>query len=151
MALNDHSVDLEEVEGLIRSGGTSEVGSGNCHRSANSSYCNKVFEPQNRKRWMTIAFISFLLLLIVAANTGRDSSDGGKIVKQDSSMQVIDFADPDPPTAAPDGEIVITEPQVMQWAIKPGAAFQLFGFDLLADLWLAWGFQENCMYSPVHY
>ena len=130
MALNDHSVDLEEVEGLIRSGGTSEVGSGNCHRSANSSYCNKVFEPQNRKRWMTIAFISFLLLLIVAANTGRDSSDGGKIVKQDSSMQVIDFADPDPPTAAPDGEIVITEPQVMQWAIKPGAAFQLFGFSV---------------------
>ena len=130
MALNDHSVDLKEVEGLIRSGGTSEVGSGNCHRSANSSYCNKVFEPQNRKRWMTIAFISFLLLLIVAANTGRDSSDGGKIVKQESSMQVIDFADPDPPTAAPDGEIVITEPQVMQWAIKPGAAFQLFGFSV---------------------
>jgi len=35
------------------------------------------------------------------------------------------------------------------WVIKREAAFQPFDFDLLADLWLAWGFQVNFMYDPV--
>ena len=77
MVLNDHSLDSEEVEGLIRSGGASpRVGSGNdnSQRTANSSYydqvTDRVFELINRKRWMTMAFLSFLVLLIVAANTG---------------------------------------------------------------------------------
>jgi hypothetical protein len=36
------------------------------------------------------------------------------------------------------------------WLIKRGASFQPFDFDLLADLWLAWGFQVNFMYDSVH-
>ena len=134
MVLNDHSLDLEEVEGLIRSGGKSGVGSGtgaSSRRTANSSYCDQVmdrlFEPKNRKRWMTMAFLTFLFLLIVAANTGTSATGSeSKIVKQGASNnQVIDFIDPNSPTAAPDNndrqqQIVITEPnkepQVMEHA-----------------------------------
>jgi hypothetical protein len=35
------------------------------------------------------------------------------------------------------------------WVIKREAAFQPFIFDLLADLWLAWGDQVSFMYDPV--
>ena len=44
-------------------------------KTANSIYCDQVmnrgvFDLTNRKRWMTMAFLSFLVLLMVAANTG---------------------------------------------------------------------------------
>ena len=77
MVLKDHLLDSEEVEGLIlRSGGASGVGSGNgnSQRTANSIYCDqvmdRVFDLTNRKRWMTMAYLSVLVLLMVAANTG---------------------------------------------------------------------------------
>jgi len=36
------------------------------------------------------------------------------------------------------------------WLIKRGCIFQNWDLDMLADVWLAWGFQINFMYSPVH-
>jgi len=36
------------------------------------------------------------------------------------------------------------------WLIKRGCMFQNWDLEMLADIWLAWGFQINFMYSAVH-
>ena len=36
------------------------------------------------------------------------------------------------------------------WFIKHGAAFHTYDLALVDDVWLAWGFQVNFMYNPVH-
>jgi hypothetical protein len=90
--------DLQEIEGLIRSGGTSGVGSGNRPKSAPQSQCeiwiDVLFERQNRKRWMTAGFVFMLFILIVLANMGDkgdDSNDDERINANNMTPQGAAF------------------------------------------------------------
>jgi hypothetical protein len=101
IALGDNALDLAEVEGLIRSGGTSGIGN---RRGATGSYFDQcvasIAEPKNRRRWMTVAVVAALLLLLVFANSssGTGAPVDDKATKDDNYI----FVDPEETTSPPD-------------------------------------------------
>jgi len=44
----------------------------------------------------------------------------------------------------------VRQVKTTSWLIKRGCTFQNWDLEMLSDIWLAWGFQINFMYSPVH-
>jgi len=127
--LSDTTLDLEDMEGLIRSGGVSGVGAGgNSRNKANSSYCEQIiaemFDSKNRKRITIIGFVFAMFLLIVAANSGTDTGSNALTKKKSPDHSVYHFLDPTelPPTDPPDtssaatdgqqGQVVVDTPDV---------------------------------------
>jgi len=103
--------NLEDMEGLIRTGGTSGVGRGG-HRSKQKSYAElfftEVLDPKHRKRIMAFAFVVAMLLLIMANNVGDSPELQKPEEKEPPKITFIDPSDLEEP-ATPAPVIVIDE------------------------------------------
>ena len=92
--------NLEEVAGLIRSGGTSGVGNGARRSYFKSSYCDQLIDsvlaPKRcRMRVIIIGCLALVFLMVLVSKSGN-----GTDVSQPKGAQ-IEFLDPDSPTSAP--------------------------------------------------
>lgn len=94
---------LEDMEGLIRSGGTSGVGTGRgAGRKSQKSYAElciaEFLDPKHRKSIGILGFVMVMLLLIGANNMGQEGSSGGASPKvqqpQTEEPAKITFVDP---------------------------------------------------------
>jgi len=126
--LGDTALDLENMEGLIRSGGMSGVGAGGNSRSkVTSSYCEQIisetFDSKNRKRVTIIGFVLAMLLLIIAANSGTGTGTGNNALKKKDSGydNVYHFVDPTESslTDPPDTSAVVTNDLKGQIDVAP--------------------------------
>eukprot|EP00547_Thalassionema_nitzschioides_P003449 CAMPEP_0194200592 /NCGR_PEP_ID=MMETSP0156-20130528/1126_1 /TAXON_ID=33649 /ORGANISM="Thalassionema nitzschioides, Strain L26-B" /LENGTH=895 /DNA_ID=CAMNT_0038925605 /DNA_START=103 /DNA_END=2790 /DNA_ORIENTATION=- len=112
---------LEEVEGLIRMGGSSGVGTGRGARKNQKSYAElclaELMDPKHRKRIMILSFVVVMLLLMAANDMGQAENGSKKVKQEEEEPTKITFVDPaDLATNAPvivideSGSVVDVEP-----------------------------------------